>query len=220
MLRHFSPWTFVAAVVALAASLILAGCVTRSAYDEVVAERDQLRRRNVGLTDVAAGMTGALALRNREVAILEREQRELADEVARWAVRGAIKMHLLADGLHIVLPHDTLFGSGQADLSAEGQSMIAELVQEIKQQPYQIAVLGFTNNVPVGPELARVFPSNWELAGARAAGVVRVMQREGIPVNQLVAISRGEGAPIAPNDTADGRAQNRRIDVRIRPVVN
>ena len=220
MLRHFSPWTFVAAVVALAASLILAGCVTRSAYDEVVAERDQLRRRNVGLTDVAAGMTGALALRNREVAILEREQRELADEVARWAVRGAIKMHLLEDGLHIVLPHDALFGSGQADLSAEGQSMIAELVQEIKQQPYQIAVLGFTDNVPVGPELARVFPSNWELAGARAAGVVRVMQREGIPVNQLVAISRGEGAPVASNDTADGRAQNRRIDVRIRPVVN
>jgi flagellar motor protein MotB len=161
MFRYSSSRTFVAAVVALAASLALAGCVTRGSYDEVVAERDQLRRRNAGLTDVAAGLGVELALRNREVAILEREQQELADEVARWAVRGAIEMHLLADGLHIILPHDVLFGSGEADLSAQGESMIAELVQEIKQQPYQIAVLGFTDNVPVGPGLARVFPSNW-----------------------------------------------------------
>jgi chemotaxis protein MotB len=220
MRESLSARNWVAALVALATSLTLAGCVTRGAYDEVVAERDQLRQRNLGLRDVAAGLGVELALRNREVAILEREQQELADEVARWAVLGAIEMHLLADGLHIVMPHDALFASGQANLSAEGRSMIAELVQEIRQQPYQIAVLGFTDNVPVGPDLARVFPSNWELAGARAAGIVRVMQAEGIPVNQLVAISRGEGAPVAPNDTAAGRAQNRRIDVRIRPVVN
>ena len=95
---------------------------------------------------------------------------------------------------------------------------MSELVDEIKQQPYQIAVLGFTDDVPIGPSLRARFPSNWDLAGARATSVVRVMEREGIPVNQLVAISRGEGAPIASNDTPEGRAQNRRIDVRIRPV--
>jgi chemotaxis protein MotB len=80
-------------------------------------------------------------------------------------------------------------------------------------------VLGFTDNVPVGPNLAERFPSNWELAGARAASVVRVMEEEGIPAPQLVAVSRGETEPIASNDTAEGRAQNRRIDVRLRPVV-
>jgi outer membrane protein OmpA-like peptidoglycan-associated protein len=45
------------------------------------------------------------------------------------------------------------------------------------------------------------------------------MQEEGVPVNQLIAISRGEAEPVASNDTAEGRAENRRIDVRIRPVV-
>ncbi len=128
-------------------------------------------------------------------------------------------MQLLADGLHILLPHDVLFASGSVQLKPEGQQLIAELVTEIRQQPYQIAVLGFTDNVPVGPQLRAQFPSNWEVAGARAASVVRLMQAEGVPAAQLVAVSQGENQPIASNATAEGRAQNRRIDVRIRPIV-
>jgi chemotaxis protein MotB len=159
-------------------------------------------------------------LRDNEIAELEREQQELADEVARWAVRGAIKMQMLADGLHLILPHDVLFESGTTQLSAEGTKLVVELVQEINQQPYQIAVLGFSDNVPVGPGLAAQYPSNWELSGARAASVVRVLEAEGIPADQLIAVSRGETGPIASNDTPEGRAQNRRIDIRIRPVVN
>ena len=158
-------------------------------------------------------------LRSLQVTQLEREQQELVDEVARWAVRGAIQMQLLVDGLHLVLPHDVLFTSGTTTLSTEGHELIVELVQEINQQPHPIAVLGYTDNVPVGPQLAERFPSNWELAGARAASVVRVMEGEGVPASQLVAISRGETNPVASNDTANGRSQNRRIDVRIRPVV-
>lgn len=207
-------------VVSLTALLLLAGCVSRGTYNEVVEERDQFRRRSAALTGVAAGLGSELMLRDRQVALLEREQQELADEVARWAVRGAIQMQLLADGLHLILPHDVLFGTGTTALSTEGQKLIVELVQELKQQPYQIAVLGFTDNVPVGPQLAQRYPSNWDLSGARAASVVRLMEREGVPASQLVAVSRGETGPIASNDTPEGRAQNRRIDVRIRPIIN
>jgi chemotaxis protein MotB len=204
---------------AAAAFLLLAGCVTRGSYDEVVEERDQLLRQNTVLEDDTIELSTELILRDLEVAQLESEQQELADEVTRWAVRGAIKMQMLADGLHLTLPYDVLFASGTTTLSDEGRELIVELVQEINQQPYQIAVLGFTDNVPVGPKLAEHYPSNWELSGARAASVVRVMEEEGIPANQLVAVSRGETGPIASNDTAEGRAQNRRIDVRLRPVV-
>jgi chemotaxis protein MotB len=206
--------------VALAtASLLLSGCVTRGSYDKVVEERDQLRQANAELEGETAELGTELMLRDLEVAQLEQEQQELTDEVTRWAVRGAIKMQMLADGLHLILPHDVLFASGTTTLSSEGHELIAELVQEINQQPYQIAVLGFTDNVPVGQSLAERYPSNWELAGARAASVVRVMEEEGIPAAQLVAVSRGETEPIASNETAEGRAQNRRIDVRLRPVV-
>ena len=206
--------------VALAtASLLLSGCVTRGSYDKVVEERDQLRQANAELASETVELGTELMLRDLDVAQLEQEQQELTDEVTRWAVRGAIKMQMLADGLHLILPHDVLFASGTTTLSSEGHELIAELVQEINQQPYQIAVLGFTDNVPVGPKLAERYPSNWELAGARAASVVRVMEEEGIPATQLVAVSRGETEPIASNDTDEGRAQNRRIDVRLRPVV-
>lgn len=218
--------TFFFSVIVLASVTLLAGCVTRGSYDEVVVERDQLlddarslERTNTVLAAAATGLSKQLTLRDHEVAALEREQQELADEVTRWAIRGAIQMQLLADGLHLILPHDVLFESGSSSLTSEGAELVAELVTEINQQPYQIAVLGFTDNVPVGPALVERYPSNWELAGARAASVVRVMESEGIPANQLIAISRGETAAIAPNDTPEGRSQNRRIDVRIRPVV-
>jgi len=206
-------------VAAAMAFLFLTGCVTKSSYNKVVEERNQLREQNVALEDDTVDLSTELMLRDLEVAQLEREQQELTDEVTRWAVRGAIKMQMLADGLHLILPHDVLFASGTTTLSDEGHELIEELVQEINQQPYQIAVLGFTDNVPVGPKLAERYPSNWELAGARAASVVRVMEEEGIPANQLVAVSRGETEPIASNDTAEGRSENRRIDVRIRPVI-
>jgi chemotaxis protein MotB len=197
---------------ALVVFVLTTGCVTRSSYDEVVAERDQERRR-------AAVLGLELALVDHEVAKLKREQEELADEIAAWAVLGLIKMQLLADGLHITLPGDVLFASGSVNLKPEGQKLLRELVAEIKQQPYQIAVLGFSDNVPVGPKLRERFPSNWELAGMRAASVVRLMQAEGIPSSQLVAVSQGENQPVASNDTPEGRAENRRIDVRLRPVV-
>jgi chemotaxis protein MotB len=206
-------------VVALVAQLVLTGCVSRGAYQGVVAERDSLKRRNVVLAHVASELSIDVALRDREIALLEQEQRELADEVARWAIKGAVQMQLLADGLHLILPHDVLFTSGSAELSEDGKTLVRELAAELKSQPYQIAVLGFTDNVAVGAALAERFPSNWELAGSRAASVVRVMQGEGIPVDQLLAVSQGEGRPIAANDTPEGRAQNRRIDVRIRPIV-
>ena len=226
MLRNLPSRALAIAAVGLMASLLTAGCVTRSSYNEVVTERDQLtevnqnlRRQAAATSGVAAGLRIDLRLRDRELAQLKREQEELADEIAAWAMLGAIKMQLLADGLHITLPHDVLFASGSVELKPEGQKLLRELVAEIKQQPYQIAVLGFTDNVPVGAQLRDRFPSNWELAGVRAASVVRLMQAEGLPSSQLVAVSQGENQPIASNDTAEGRAQNRRIDVRLRPVV-
>jgi chemotaxis protein MotB len=211
-----SPFLLVAFATAF---LLLSGCVTESSYNKVVKERNDLRQANAALEDETVELGTELMLRDLEVAQLEQEQEELADEVERWAVRGAIKMMMLADGLHLILPQDVLFASGTTQLSSDGHELIVELVKEINQQPYQIAVLGFTDNVPVGPKLAERYPSNWELAGARAASVVRVMQEEGVPAAQLVAVSRGETEPIASNDTEEGRAQNRRIDVRLRPVV-
>jgi chemotaxis protein MotB len=164
-------------------------------------------------------LSGQLLESDREVAVLEQQQAALSDEVARWATVGAVKMELLRNGLQITFPNEVLFATGSADLKLDGQHVLKELVGALEEVPYQIVVIGHTDNVPIGPALAKRYPSNWELAGARAASVVRLMAGEGIPPQQLLAISMGDTRPVASNDTPAGRAENRRIDVRIRPVV-
>ncbi|MCZ6823962.1 MAG: OmpA family protein [Deltaproteobacteria bacterium] len=221
----------------LAASLAIApltGCVTQSKYDLMLAERDelaasneilrqqsgQLTRQSQRLASVAAGLSQELALRDQEVEQLTREQEELMEELETWVVAGLIKMELLKDGLHLVLSEEILFPTGSDELSDTGREVLTKLVEELEQLPYQIAVIGYTDNIPVGPRLAARYPSNWELAGARAASVVRLFQGAGVPAQQLLVISRGESQPIASNDTPEGRAENRRIEVRLRPVVS
>jgi hypothetical protein len=100
--------------------MLFAGCVSNKTYKEVVAERDNLnqenqdlRRKTTAVAVVAVGLSVELELAEHEIAMMRLEEEELADEIAAWAVRGAIKMQLLADGLHTMLPHDVLFASGE-----------------------------------------------------------------------------------------------------------
>ena len=84
-------------------------------------------------------------------------------------------------------------------------------------QGNQIDIVGNTDNVPVGSERAERYPTNRELAAARAAVVVRFLQEAGVDPTKLEVISNGQYHPVASNDTPEGRAQNRRTDVLIRP---
>lgn len=199
--------------------MTLTGCVSQQKYDEVVVENQKLKEEKMRLSVANLSLSADLAVTSEEADQLKRTQQQLTDDVNRWTTLGAVKMELLANGLDITLPQDVLFSTGTAELKADGQRVIGELSQELVEVPYQIVVIGYTDNVPIGPSLASRYPSNWELAGARAAAVVRAMIGDGIPPAQLIAVSTGDTRPIASNDTAEGRAQNRRIEVRLRPVI-
>jgi chemotaxis protein MotB len=80
-----------------------------------------------------------------------------------------------------------------------------------------VVVAGHSDNVPIGPSLRARFSSNWELAAARAAEVTEFLQSQGVPPTRLIAVSFGEYRPIASNDTTEGRAENRRIELLLRP---
>ena len=203
----------------VACLLGLGGCVSQEKFDAVEKENEQLRAENRQLTESSLFLSGQLLAADQEMMALENQRDALEDEVTRWAAIGAVQMELLASGLRIVLPNEVLFKSGSAELKPEGETIIGELVGALEDVPYQIVVIGHTDNVPIGAELARLYPSNWELAGARASSVVRIMVAEGVAPQQLLAVSMGDTRPIAPNSTAEGRQQNRRIEVRIRPVV-
>ncbi len=191
--------------------IVASGCVSKGKYNDVVSENEFLEKQNEVLLE-------ELDLRDAEITVLEEEQMEMGVVLEDLLIAGMVKMQLLADGLHIQLSQDVLFSTGSAELSEEGTKLIAQLAGEMIDNPYQIVVMGYTDSVPIGGDLVEKFPSNWELAGARAASVVRVMADSGVPEGNLAAVSFGSTRPIADNDTAEGQATNRRIEIRLRPV--
>jgi chemotaxis protein MotB len=109
-----------------------------------------------------------------------------------------------------------LFDSGRAELKASGKEVLKKLGGALKGYENKIIrVVGHTDNVPVAKSMQNVFPSNWELSVARATNVVRYLQEVGVPAERMIASGRGEHAPVAPNDSAEGRQKNRRIEIML-----
>jgi chemotaxis protein MotB len=128
---------------------------------------------------------------------------------------GTLKV-MISDGRMVLqLPSDVLFDSGSARLSKAGSEAVAEVTRVLKDVPerrYQVE--GHTDNVPIHNSQYR---SNWDLAAARGLGVVRAMNEAGMDAQLLSAASYGEFHPAATNDTPEGRAINRRIEVIVVP---
>lgn len=143
---------------------------------------------------------------------------DLVKELSTEVKSNKIKIKEMKDGISVNLSEDILFPSGSADLNKKGVSVIKKVSTKLKGIPHQIIVAGFTDNIPIKGGLAKRYPTNWELAGARAASVVRVLEASGVDAKKMTAVSYGDNEPVASNDTADGRAQNRRIEIRLRPV--
>lgn len=143
---------------------------------------------------------------------------DLVKELSSELDAKSIKIKEMKDGVNVNLSEDILFPSGSATLNESGTKVIKKVSGKLKDIPHQVIVAGFTDNIPIRGSLTKVFPTNWELAGARAASVVRLLEEQGIDNKKLTAVSYGENQPVASNDTADGRSQNRRIEIRLRPV--
>jgi chemotaxis protein MotB len=95
---------------------------------------------------------------------------------------------------------------------------VNELAGRLANVMQLIEVHGHTDSIPTQGALAERYPSNWELAAARASSVVRILVEGGVPAERLVAVSHGASLPVAPNDTPEGRARNRRIEIQLRPL--
>ena len=110
--------------------------------------------------------------------------------------------------LEIEIKAQLLFASGSRVLLAEAVPILEGFASMLREAPNRINIEGFTDNVPIRNGR---FPSNWELSAARAATVVRLFEANGIAPERLSATGYGEHQPVASNDTAEGRARNRRV---------
>jgi chemotaxis protein MotB len=116
------------------------------------------------------------------------------------------------------LPNDVLFDSGRAAVKQEGKATIQEvaaILKTIGDRQFQIA--GHTDNEPIR---SSSYPSNWYLSTSRAIKVVEILIDEGVDPKVLSACGYGEFDPVAPNDTAENKAKNRRIEIVIQPNVD
>jgi len=131
-----------------------------------------------------------------------------------------VKIEQLENGIKVQMSDALLYRSGVVELHPNGIAALDKVAAQLANmaaQGNEVDVVGNTDNVPIGAALAERYPSNWELAGARASLVVRHLQNKGVDPSKMEAVSNGQYRPVASNDTPEGRAQNRRTEILIRP---
>ncbi|MGL4735909.1 MAG: flagellar motor protein MotB, partial [Cellulosilyticaceae bacterium] len=126
-------------------------------------------------------------------------------------LQSEVDMTIEPRGLVISLKENAFFESGKADILPKYEKNILEISKMLDELGNDIVVEGHTDNEPIHNSR---FESNWELAAMRAINVIDLLTTKGdLDPNKLSAVSYGEYRPTASNDTAAGRAQNRRIDI-------
>ena len=156
--------------------------------------------------------------REEEARKLQETYDGLVADLKKELKAGQIEVKQLRDGLRVNVAQDILFDSGSAALDQGGTSVLGKVATQLKKTPHQILVIGHTDDKPIGPALVKQYPTNWELAGARAASVVRLFTESGLSSKRLRAVSVADTQPVASNKTEEGRSRNRRIEIRLRPV--
>lgn len=186
--------------------------------DRLVADRAGLLRDRSKLQNSVEEMTAALVELEKRRSEAESRVNEFRSLLARFRAlidAGKLKVRIVDGRMVVVLATDVLFGSGSAALSKEGRSAITEVAGVLASLPKRaFQVEGHTDSVPIATSQ---FPSNWELAAARAITVTKTMIDAGLPAGRVSAASYADKKPIASNDAAEGKALNRRIEITILP---
>jgi chemotaxis protein MotB len=165
--------------------VLLSACVSQGKYDDLQAQYSQLQQQNSALTAQVA-----------------------ADKTQICRLAGAIKY---------TVNSDLLFPSGGFDMSERGKQIIAGMAAKLAPtQQNKILVSGYTDNKPVGPALARQgITSNQDLSQKRADNVMAFLISQGVKPDLISAKGFGDADPVASNDTTQGRAQNRRVELSV-----
>ena len=123
----------------------------------------------------------------------------------------------LQGAIKYTINSDLLFPSGGWQMSPEGQQIIAKMAVKLApSQQNKIVVNGYTDNTPIGPELRRQgITSNQELSQKRADNVMQYIVSQGVNQDLISAKGWGDADPVASNATAQGRAQNRRVELTL-----
>jgi len=164
----------------------------------------------------AAALFGGCVMQSTYNSMLQQQQ-AIESSLRAEISADQVQIEELKDGIHVRMSSALLYREGAVELSPKGRGALDKVAPQFAAETYEIDVVGNTDNLPIGPELAGRYPTNWELAGERAAIVVRYLQEQGVDPTRMRAISAGQYHPVDSNDTPEGRARNRRTEILLRP---
>jgi len=157
--------------------------------------------------------------RQEEILEMKSTYQHLLEDMKSEIEKGKITITQLKGKLKVNMLEEILFDSGRTTIKPDGLEVLARvgnILLEVKDRA--ISIEGHTDDVPIGAVLARKYPTNWELSAARACTIVRYLQEKvGIDPDVLSATGYGEYQPVASNESEEGRAKNRRIEILLIP---
>ncbi|MFC2729774.1 MAG: flagellar motor protein MotB [Centipeda sp. (in: firmicutes)] len=145
---------------------------------------------------------------------LREAQEKIEQYIKENNLQDQVSTELSEEGLMIRLKEKALFASGSAALQGQAEQIVPVIAALLSSLPERVTISGHTDNVPIS---TAQFPSNWELSSARAVSLMRGLMGAQPALNpaRFSALGYSEYRPIASNDTEEGRAQNRRVEVFI-----
>ena len=175
-------------------------------------EIEELRRQLIDLT-------GQKVLSETKKDQLKSTYEALITDLEKQIENQEITIKAFKDQISVTFVDRILFEFGKAIITSEGEKILQKVGEILRNvQGKQIRIVGHTDNIPIMPQYRYKFPSNWELSGARSAAVIRYFQKNiHLDPRNLEAVGRSFYEPIASNETSQGRAQNRRVEIIISP---
>jgi chemotaxis protein MotB len=172
-----------------------------------------------------SGLGGELEQANKRMDELKKAQaqaearaaqfRKLVAQFKTLTDAGKLKVEVRENRMIIALGDKILFDPGKTDLKPEGKdalTQVASVLKDLQNRNFQVA--GHTDNIPIK---SKKFRSNWDLSTARAVEVVNFMMSSGLDGKRLSAAGYADESPVAPNDTPENKAKNRRIEITLVP---
>ena len=160
-----------------------------------------------------------IELQERVIQLLDDTKKTIETSLKDQIAAQEVEVIEAGNQLKVIFVDKILFDSGSAEINPKGKELLRVLAKSLKDNQNQdIVIDGHTDNIALTAYLMKRFPSNWELSTARASAVAHFFQEEGgIEPRRLSARGYSFYRPVAPNDSEEGRRQNRRIEIVLGP---
>ncbi|MDO6736725.1 OmpA family protein [Wenyingzhuangia sp. 2_MG-2023] len=183
--------------------------------NELFEEEAELRKLKAALDARSKRIEDLEALIASKEQAMEKLKDAISDALIGFEGKGLTVVQ--RDGkIYVSMDNKLLFGSGQWAVGANGKKAVIELAKVLVENPdINVLIEGHTDNVPY--KSGGVIQDNWDLSVKRATAIVRILQNEKVSANQITAAGRSEYNPVATNETVEGKAKNRRIEIVLSP---